>query len=79
MNQELYVLMIGILGDYFSSLDNDVQTLLKPMHICGQSNEILEIRFTENPIGNPSAYERADAMLRDFFKRGASAFPKLLK
>jgi hypothetical protein len=49
------------------------------MHICGQSDEILEIRFTENAIGDASAYERADAMFGDLFKRSASAFPKLLK
>ncbi len=79
MDQELYVLMIGVLGNHFSSLDNDVQTLLKPMHIRGQSGEILEIRLAKNAIGDASTYERADAMLRDLFKRGSSAFPKLLK
>jgi hypothetical protein len=34
MNQELYMLMIGMLGNYFRSLDHDIQSLLEPMHIC---------------------------------------------
>lgn len=73
------MLMVWVLGDYFSSLNNDVQTLLKPMHICCQSEEILEIRLAENAIGDASAYKRANAVLGDLFERGASAFPKLLK
>jgi hypothetical protein len=36
------MLLIGMLGDNFGSLDNDVQTLLKPTHIRSQSDEMLK-------------------------------------
>jgi hypothetical protein len=79
MNQELNVLLIGMLGNYFGGLNNHIQTLLKPMHIRGQADEILEVPLTENAIGDTSADECSDAMFGNLLKRGAPAFSKLLK
>jgi hypothetical protein len=33
MEQELYMLLIGMLGDDLGSSDNDVQALLQPMDV----------------------------------------------
>jgi hypothetical protein len=52
MNQQFHMLLIGILGDHFSSLDNDVQPLLKPMYIRRQADEMLKIRLAQDAIGN---------------------------
>jgi hypothetical protein len=73
------VLLIGMLGNYFGGLNNHIQTLLKPVHIRGQADEILEVHLTKNAIGDTSAYERGDAMFGNLLKRSASPFAKLLK
>ena len=73
------MLLIGMLGNYFGGLNNHIQTLLKPMHIRGQADEVLEVRFTQNAIGDTSADERGDAVFGNLLKRGASPFAKLLK
>jgi len=52
MNQKLDMFLIGMLGDNFGGLDNDVQALLKPTHIRSQSDEMLEIGVAQNTVGN---------------------------
>src|SRR5580658_6475020 len=68
-----------MLGNYFGGLNNHIQTLLKPMHIRGQADKILEVPLTENAIGDTPPDERSDAMFGNLLKRGASPFAKLLK
>jgi hypothetical protein len=71
--------LIGMLGDNFGSLDNDVQALLKPTHIRSQSDEMLEIGVAQNTVSDTLADERTNAMLGDLLKRGISPFAELLK
>jgi hypothetical protein len=73
------MLLIGMLGDNSGSLDNDVQTLLKPMHIRCQSDEMLEIAVSQDTVSDALADERTNTVLRDFLKRGISPFAELLK
>jgi hypothetical protein len=65
MNQKLHVFLIGMLGDNFGSLDNDVQPLLKPVHIRGQSDEMLEIGVAQDTVRDTLADKRTYAMLGD--------------
>jgi hypothetical protein len=79
MNQKLDMFLIGMLGDNFGSLDNDVQALLKPMHIRSQSDEMLEIRIAQDTVGDALADERTNAVLGDLLKCSISPYAKLLK
>jgi hypothetical protein len=72
MNQKLDMLLIGVLGDNSGSLDNDVQTLLKPTHIRCQSNKMLDVGIAQDAISDTLADERTNTVLRDFLKRGIS-------
>ena len=65
MNQELNVLLIGMLGNYFGGLNNHIQTLLKPMHIRSQSDEMLEICVAQAMVRDTLADKRTDAMVGD--------------
>jgi hypothetical protein len=79
MNQKLDMFLIGMLGDNFGSLDNDVQALLKPMHIGSQSDETLEIGVAQDTVSDTLADECSNAVLGDLLKRGISPFAELLK
>jgi hypothetical protein len=57
--------LIRMLGDNFGSLDNDVQPLLKPMHIRSQSDEMLEICVAQAMVRDTLADKRTDAMVGD--------------
>jgi hypothetical protein len=79
MNQKLDMFLIGMLGDNFGSLDNDVQALLKPAHIRSQSDEMLEIGVAQDTVSDTLADERTDAVLGDLLKRDISPFAELFK
>jgi hypothetical protein len=68
-----------MLGDNLGSLDNDVQPLLKPMHIRSQSDEMLKIGIAQDTVRDTLADKRSYAMLGDLLQRGISPFAELLK
>jgi len=63
MDQQFDMFLIGMLGDNFGCLDNDVQSLLKTTHIRSQSDEMLEIGVAQNTVSDTLADERTNAML----------------
>jgi hypothetical protein len=79
MDQQFDMFLIGMLGDNFGSLDNDVQALLKPTHIRSQSDEMLEIGVAQDTVSDTLADERTDAVFGDLLKRGISPFAELLE
>jgi hypothetical protein len=79
MKQELYMLLIRMLGDDLGSSDNDVQALLQPMDVRSQADEMLEVRITQDAIGSASSDKSGYAMLGNLFQRGIPSFAKLLE
>src|SRR5450756_2293150 len=79
MEQELHMLLIGMLGDDLGSSDNDVQALLQPMDIRSQADEMLEVRIMQDAIGGPSSHKGGYAMFGNLFECRIPTFAKLLE
>jgi hypothetical protein len=78
MNQELYVFLIGMLGDNLGGLDDYVQALLQPMYVCCQTDEILKVHVTQDTIGCTSSPKRGDTVLGNPFQCSIPPLAKLL-
>ena len=65
MDQKFDMFLIGMLGDNFGSLDNDVQALLKPTHIRSQSDEMLEIGVAQDAVSDTVADQYSNAVIGD--------------
>jgi hypothetical protein len=79
LQEQLNVIVVGMLYGYLSSLKDHFQPSLQAVNFGCKSEKVLKINITQNPEGTRFTPKARHAMFRNTFKPAVSGGPELFK